>query len=283
MTSIFYKIKSFLFTKKILFANQTKILFLHKFINMKFFYLGFLSLIFLFSCNKKNETKYTIILPSDYKKNVQNWLLNFDTTLNVINIYNIPNDSLDFILKNADGIVLTGGADIQPKIYGQDSLKKYCGKFNPRRDSLDSILLNYAINHKLPLLGICRGLQFINVGLGGTLIPDIPTFVGDSIHRNNGAVYHKVKILPNTFTATICRVDTGTVYSNHHQAINNIAKSLRISAIATDSVIEAVEWKDTTGKNFLLAVQWHPEAMDYRKPLSANIAKAFILAVKSKK
>ncbi len=242
-----------------------------------------LILIFLFSCKRKNENSYTIILPSDYKNSVQNWLLNYDSSLNVINIYNLPADSINIVLKNADGIVITGGADIQPKIYGQDSLKKYCGDFNPHRDSLDSILLNYAVNHQLPLLGICRGLQFINVGLGGTLIPDIPTFVGDSIHRNKGAVYHKVKILPNTFTASICSVDTGTVYSNHHQAINDIAKSLRISAIAPDSVIEAVEWKDTTGRSFLLAVQWHPEAMDYTQPLSADIAKAFIFAVKRKK
>ncbi len=250
---------------------------------MKFLNLIFLSLIFILSCNVKKETSYTIILPSDYKNSVENWLLNFDTTLSVINIYNLPTDSLDIVLKNADGIVITGGADIQPKIYGQDSLRKYCGEFSPHRDSLDSILLNYAINHKLPLLGICRGLQYINAGLGGTLIPDIPTFIGDSIHRNNGAVYHTVRILPNTFLASVCCVDTGTVYSNHHQAINDLAKSLRISAIAPDSIIEAVEWKDTTGKNFLLAVQWHPEAMDYTKPLSADIAKAFIFAVKRKK
>ncbi len=223
--------------------------------------------IFSYSCNNEKHYKH-IVLSSDYKNSVKNWLENYDSTITIIVLYGKPQDSIEFYLKKADGIVITGGEDVNPALYGKDSLIEMCGTINTYRDSLEFQMINFALENKIPLLGICRGLQIMNVSQGGSLIVDIPTFIGDSIHRNHGHTWHKVFLQNNFLNA-----DTGTVYSNHHQAIDNIAETFIPVAFAPDSIIEAIRTKDTTIPAF--AIQWHPEAMDYKNILSRNIATKF--------
>ncbi len=228
----------------------------------------------LFACNKE---KYTIAVSKNYDNRFSVWIHKADPHIKIINLYGIHNfNKLQKILSHADGIIISGGEDVNPLLYHDSAAIKLCGKINPYRDSLEQFTIKYAYAHKIPLLGICRGEQIINVTFGGTLVPDIPTFYHDSIHRKNGHhTFHKVFILPNTLTFNIFKVRQGTVYSNHHQAVAKVAKMFRISAIAPDSVVEAIELKDTS-KQFILGLQWHPEAMSDSNPLNYRIRTYFI-------
>ncbi len=136
-----------------------------------------------------------------------------------------------------DGLVLTGGADI-----GGDA---------PARDALELRLVKEAVERDLPVLGICRGLQVLNVALGGSLFTHI------SGHRAaEGALEHEVRMVSGSKLETIIGARVYRVNSRHHQAVDRLAAGLRISATAPDGIIEGVE---APGRRFVLAVQWHPE------------------------
>ena len=162
------------------------------------------------------------------------------------------------ILSRCDALVLTGGGDISPDFYGAP-----CGNsthaVHRDRDAAEIALAREAIARGIPVLGICRGLQIINVALGGDLLQDLPTSIGTRIcHRNaeHDPVLHEVIVLPDTLLRGIVGQDTLEISSWHHQAIANMAPALRINAIAEDGVIEAVDMPDNPD---VFAVQWHPE------------------------
>jgi len=154
-----------------------------------------------------------------------------------------------------DGLVLVGGDDIPPSAYGQQPHETV--KIMPiQRYNFEKNLIFLWWNSGKPLLGICLGMQFTNVVAGGTLIQDIPSQVGTKVkHRG----YHQVNIEPKSSLAKILDADEAIVYSNHHQAVKDVGKGLRIIARSEDGVAEAMERTD--GK-FGLFVQWHPEATD---------------------
>jgi putative glutamine amidotransferase len=188
-------------------------------------------------------------------------------------------DSAIKVAKHANGILITGGEDVYPGYYGQAKDTVRCGIINRYRDSLETALIELAVNEHIPLIGICRGEQMINVTLGGSLIIDIPADIGDKVkHASKDweLQWHEVYIVPGTILANISKVNKGKVSSSHHQAINRLADDLIISAYATDSIPEAVEWKHYENKGFLMATQWHPEHMDYNSPLSSSLAKLFL-------
>jgi putative glutamine amidotransferase len=170
-----------------------------------------------------------------------------------------------------------------PARYGKTSDSSRC-ECNPKRDTLEFALIQKASDLKMPILGVCRGLQILNVALGGTLIVDIPAdHPGNVIHRcedyKNCA--HKVQVTSNSFFSKIVQTTEGDVLTNHHQAIEKPAPALQIVAWSADSIPEAIEWKEPAGKPFLLAVQWHPERMDTTSRLSMPIVEAFVNAVKN--
>lgn len=146
----------------------------------------------------------------------------------------------------------------------------------------------------MPILGICRGEQILNVALGGTLIIDIPEYklqaagnrpqasgTGQPVvlHQTENYMqcFHPVKILKNSLLFSIVMCDSGTVTSNHHQSVEMPAPGLRIDASAPDSITEGIEWKNPSGRSFLLGVQWHPERMDTSNALSGRLLRNFIL------
>ena len=141
-------------------------------------------------------------------------------------------------------------------------------------------LIAKAIEKKMPVIGICRGEQIINVSLGGSLIIDIPTDHDTIIkHRLEDwkNCFHQVNITENSLLDRICKPSDFTTNSNHHQAIDRISNQLVAVAFADDDIIEAVEWKEPNNKGFLLAVQWHPERLDsVNASLSLPIAREFI-------
>jgi len=169
-------------------------------------------------------------------------------------------------LETIDGLIMTGGSDIHPSFYGQIVLER-CGEIDEQRDRFEVELIHAARGRDLPFLGICRGLQVLNVALGGSLYQDISYRAGtDPAHMSprerRGEPAHQVAITPGSRLAHIIGSREMPVTSTHHQIIRDLAPDLAASAVAPDGVIEAVEG---TGR-FLLAVQWHPERMADRHP-----------------
>lgn len=157
-----------------------------------------------------------------------------------------------------DGLVATGGGDIDPALYGGDSAHPQISEPDPERDETELQMMRWLAQNALPVLMICRGLQALNVALGGTLIEHIPDLVHPDIHRSAGGswINHPVSVAANSTLERCCNALELETVSSHHQAIRDLAPGLRAVAHAPDGIIEAVE---LPGHPFLLAVQWHPE------------------------
>lgn len=207
------------------------------------------------------------------------WLKSVDPNLHYKLMNTLPQDSLEIVFNDCAGLLLTGGEDVYPGTYGQAADTVKCGTINHRRDSLEFALIDLALYEETPILGICRGEQILNVSMGGSLITDIPTEVNTRVyHRCEDwqNCYHEVKVLPNNQLSELSGVSSGTVTSNHHQAIKRLGMPLKVLAVANDGIIEAVGWKDTLAKPWMLAVQWHPERMDSTNRLSRPVAEKFL-------
>jgi len=158
-----------------------------------------------------------------------------------------------------DGILFTGGHDVSPSVYGEQK-RDVCGEPCAARDTMEGILLDICIQTPMPALGICRGIQFFNAYLGGTLYQDLPTDFPSTVEHHMSAPYdkyiHTVSLIKDTPLYDLLRVDTLPVNSYHHQAIANLSPKLKPMAIAEDGIVEAVYLPEHP---FLWAVQWHPE------------------------
>ena len=149
-----------------------------------------------------------------------------------------------------DGLLLAGGSDIDPAIYGAVRHPE-TGKPDRDRDSLETVLLREALERDLPVLAICRGLQLLNAVLGGSLVQHIEG------HRHpEQQAAHPITIASQSRLRSILQVDELVVNSRHHQCVDQVASGLLVVARAPDNVVEALE---LPGKRFVLAVQWHPE------------------------
>lgn len=172
----------------------------------------------------------------------------------------LPNDDIATLIDRLDGIVLTGGGDMEPGRYGEEPHPEI-RKTNSARDEFEIALVHEAKTHRLPVLAICRGLQVVNVALGGTLIQDIPSAMGSTDHGVRGdAVYHAhqpITIDANSLIAKATGATELMVNSIHHQAVKDLAPGFREVAWANDGVIEGIQHEDDEWP--LLAVQWHPE------------------------
>jgi putative glutamine amidotransferase len=159
-------------------------------------------------------------------------------------------------VKDCDALVLSGGVDVHPKFYSGPLAFPNADKFEEERDIYELDALKTALDLDIPVLGICRGLQLINVGMGGTLVQDL----GDrnEIHRGNPDKRHEVHVEDETLLAEWVGIREGDVNSAHHQVIHLLGKDLRINCYSTDGMIEGVEG---TTEKFIMAVQWHPERM----------------------
>lgn len=167
-------------------------------------------------------------------------------------------EDITALCEKCDGFLFTGGQDVAPELYGQQSLEQV--ETCPKRDTLEAVVLSYALEHDKAVLGICRGIQFINVHLGGTLYQDIPSqFPTDTLHSMPAPydrVCHTVKIVGSSPLYTLLQRDTIGVNSCHHQAVRQIAPGLSAMAVSEDGLVEALHMPD---RKFLWAVQWHPE------------------------
>jgi putative glutamine amidotransferase len=167
----------------------------------------------------------------------------------------------DTLWRHLDGLVLTGGGDIEPRRFGEAPHPK-TALVSEDRDALELALVDRALHDDVPLFGICRGLQVINVALGGSLHQDIPDAAGDTVQHSQTekrhVATHPVKLLAEgTRLGQILAASELAVNSFHHQAVRTLGRGLREVAWAPDQVIEAVEHEDQ--RRFVVAVQWHPE------------------------
>lgn len=172
----------------------------------------------------------------------------------------VPDNMIEPLLDHVDGIVLSGGGDIEAHRYGGEDLESlYDTSFD--RDEFEIELVRAVARRRTPTLAICRGMQVVNVALGGTLIQDIPTEIGSADHTVIGhAVFNghqRVNLEEGSKVARVIGATQLEVNSIHHQAVRSLAPDLRAVGWAEDGVVEAIEHQD--GDWPLLAVQWHPE------------------------
>jgi putative glutamine amidotransferase len=175
------------------------------------------------------------------------------------------------VVARLDGLVLAGGADVDPARYGEEP-GEHTTVTRPDRDASEVAVLQAALDRDLPLLAICRGMQLLNVVLGGTLLQHLPDVPGTEPHQLGLGLYaeRKVRTAPGTALDALIG-PTATVNCHHHQALDRIASALTPSAWADDGVVEGVDAED---RRFCLAVQWHPETSEDRRLFSGLVAAA---------
>ncbi|MCE1164051.1 MAG: gamma-glutamyl-gamma-aminobutyrate hydrolase family protein [Bacteroidetes bacterium] len=195
------------------------------------------------------------------------WLEYFGTDYIVLN-HNERNAFEKF--GKCDGLILTGGVDIYPELYNDWENKEDTGKFNPERDGFELKLFASACDKNIPVLGICRGCQLINVYFNGSLIYDLET-IRKVNHRkidDKTMRLHKVNINPGSKLHEILGKSEGTVTSSHHQAIDRPGEGIKVTSKAPDGIVEGIEYD---GKN-IIGVQWHPERFDdFKNEFSGNL------------
>lgn len=188
-------------------------------------------------------------------------------------------------VNSCDGIILTGGVDIEPAFYnGPSDYTNRPDDFQIERDRFEASIYQYAKNLGLPLLGICRGLQLVNVLEGGKLIQDLGTEKNQRHKKDKIDRTHTIQVAENSLLHRLTGQQSGMVNSAHHQSIDpdHLGKGLRITAWATDGTIEAAEHTETTGENFFLCVQWHPERIENKSEnvFSQNLKNGFLQAIR---
>jgi putative glutamine amidotransferase len=181
-------------------------------------------------------------------------------------------------IEHVDGVVFTGGSDVDPIRFGNEDGRTLCEDIDLERDATEFAFVVRADERRLPIFGICRGLQMLNVHYGGTLVVDLPS-AGFPPHSKIAGVdrRHDVHVEPGSLLKRLTRRTTADVTSAHHQAIEEPAPGMKIGARSNaDSVIEAIEWDDKEKKPFFLAVQWHPERMEFDEPLAGELFEQFV-------
>jgi putative glutamine amidotransferase len=205
----------------------------------------------------------------------------------------IPEDpaTLREIYERLDGLLIPGGVDMDPGTYGEEILP-VCGRLDPARDAVELQLVRWAVEDGLPVLGLCRGAQVINVAQGGSLYQDIPTLherpVGGALLQHDcyptkgferTHLAHPVELRSGSRLRDALEHDSVPVNSMHHQSVKRLGSGLVASAVAPDGVIEAVEG---SGDAFLVGVQWHPEMFEAHDPSTRHLFRTFIHAAEER-
>jgi len=194
-------------------------------------------------------------------------------------------DDPDAVLDRVDGILLTGGLDVDPVFYGEAAHPATDAA--PERDRFELPLSKGALARDVPVLAICRGVQVLNVAAGGTLVQDIPSTIASdlphSIDVSKDTIAHDVRVSRGTRLAEAlspaARLDACSVNSRHHQYVRNVAPQFVVSAVSSDGIIEGIE---RPASSFCVGVQWHPENF-WRTGEFAGLFEAFVAAARARK
>jgi putative glutamine amidotransferase len=189
------------------------------------------------------------------------------------------------MVRRADGVLLTGGEDVQPDLYKprlEPTLRKKVSPPERERDLSELLVIDAVFRQKKPLFAICRGLQMLNVALGGTLLADIRTqrpraMKHDRFDQKYKQV-HSISVAADSQLASVCGRTELAVNSTHHQAVDRVADPLRVTAVSADGVIEAAELKPEASRwlPFMMAVQFHPERLFDRHREFLELFKNFV-------
>lgn len=213
----------------------------------------------------------------------EKWLKTADSEVVPVNMYSLKIDSALAVLSTCKGLLLTGGEDVDPVNYGKSDEIAKCEDIDRYRDTLEFALIKKAISLGMPVFGICRGEQILNVALGGTLYTDIPTDKGTAVtHRcpqGSKECLHNVTLKEKTLLTSITKQKAGIVNSYHHQAVKKPALGLKISAMSDNDVPEAIESDNTRFTSFVMGVQWHPERLVQNPLLAKPLATYFLKEV----
>ncbi len=217
----------------------------------------------------------TDTLKEDKFEQYVQWIHLMDESIEIVKLSHLFGNASEIC--GLDGLILSGGGDVHPRYYGKENqLHKTIG-VNEDRDEFEFNLIEKALENDMPVLGVCRGMQVMNVYLGGSLIVDLisegfgdHTSVSDEI-----ATLHKVNIETNTLLSAFINAESAEVNSFHHQSVGRLGRGLVCSAISDDGVIEAAEWVVKDNMPYLMLVQWHPERKK-ESLLSQKIARIFL-------
>jgi putative glutamine amidotransferase len=191
-------------------------------------------------------------------------------------------DTLRCVYERLDGVMLAGGVDLDPQCFGE-APHPALGNTDPDRDAVELRLVRWALADGKPVLGLCRGLQVINVAVGGSLHQDLASECPRAIKHDylptagyqRDHLAHPVQLEPGTRLASVLSSSQVLVNSMHHQGIKRLGVDLIASAHAPDGLIEAIE---TPGPAFVVGVQWHPEALESRQPHPRRLFREFVAA-----
>lgn len=184
-------------------------------------------------------------------------------------------EAIDLYIEKFDGFLITGGADLSPRLYGEDKLEA-CGFPIDRRDSLEYKLIRRLYEKDKPVLGICRGLQIMNVALGGSLYQDLKSQVDSKIlHSPKEFIYDLSHLVINEENSLFSKIFDDNFYVNsmHHQAVKDLACGLKVGQRANDGVIEGIYAPD---KKFFAGIQWHLEMYPHHLKEYYQFMKAFV-------
>ncbi len=194
--------------------------------------------------------------------------------------YSKKSETSDSFIELCDGFLFSGGNDIEPIRYGEET-KPNCGAIQLNRDDFEFRMFEKMIATDKPILAICRGMQVVNVAFGGTLYQDIPSEISTDIqHRQTEARYefsHFVKILGDTPLAAFIGENSIRANSFHHQAVKDLGEGLKVMAVAEDGIVEAIY---LPSERYLFAFQWHPELLQEKDGASRRVFESFISAAK---
>jgi putative glutamine amidotransferase len=210
------------------------------------------------------------------------WLYRADPAMEIIKVSYILDNLAE--LSRCSGVIMTGGSDVDPLLYGGNAKHPKLGTVDRKRDDFERNVIDNALKNKLPLMGICRGLQIANVHLGGDLIPDLGE-AGHQVHEAGEVkeTRHRITVTGSGILSESAEIKCGEINSYHHQAALNPGKGLRVTGLSDDGIIEAMEFTEGACPSFFLLVQWHPERMnDDANPFCKNILHSFLLATKTK-
>jgi putative glutamine amidotransferase len=190
-------------------------------------------------------------------------------------------EALRAIYDRLDGLFLTGGVDVDPSHYGE-AKESFCGRTDPTRDAVELQLIRWALADYKPLLGVCRGIQVLNVACGGTLYQDVAAQLSSAIKHDyfpqqgnytRDYVVHNVSIKSESRLARCSGIERSQVNSMHHQGIKTLGRGLVASAHAPDGLIEGIEG---TNGQYLVGVQWHPEELSDTEPSMRRLFESFV-------
>jgi putative glutamine amidotransferase len=185
------------------------------------------------------------------------------------------------VVRSLDGLLLSGGSDLDPGYYGEEPVVEL-GPTLPERDTFEMALVGLALRRGIPVFGICRGMQVLNVALGGTLYQDLPSQWDGDVLKHRQAIpkwqpSHEVEVREDSFIAEVMGREVVKVNSYHHQGIKDLAEGLVVTGRSADGVVEAVEAEDIS-ERWLLGVQWHAEGMRGAGPQQESLFEAHVSA-----